>query len=484
MDIYNDFSEENNVIAVQILVARYENGMKVQKVEYFDIDEIEMLVSHYVENGMFDKALEVIKAGKSIHSTYEYFLYQEANLLLAVNKPSEMLFLVEKHKAISSEERLLLQSRAYLMLKNVSQALICFDQLLKELYLKSKSDENVILYFAKALITENQPLSAIPYLKRLLTSKVQQETQELLLNCYQLSGQNSEAKIVLQQWIEQDPENDKYWTELGITCSKLEEVDKALYALETAVALNKENTTSLKALADIFVMQGKFDLALENLNAIVACDGICQDILTDIGHIYYLKKEYEKSLTTYIHAILENPYSCYEYMEVARILTEKPDINLSEILQDIRLQYNDSKASSDSEELLNSLYYDLQHKIVENWIQKAIALDFQNQYDFRYYYGQWLLLHHRKEEAQQQLQKVTEQNPHHVQSWEALVALSDNISQKITLLSSAIQYNFNDDRLYFLLADYLNKIGDKAQAKHYLQLGLKLNPNGFIECNE
>lgn len=474
MNTYNDFSEENHVIAAQMLVARYEQSIKNLKNEYFDIEEIDMLVTHYVENSMFEKALEVIKKGKSIHLTCDEFLYHEANLLLALNKPSEMLLLLSEPNTLLTEEKLLLQSRAYLMLKDTSQALSSFDRLLKELYLQSESSEESILYFTEALINENKSALAIPYLKRLIDEEGSEDAEEVLLDCYQLSGNYTEAKNIIERRIKQDPCNDQLWTELGIICTQLEQTQEAISALEIAVALNPDNTTTKKALADIFMMQEKFDAALENLESIIACGETSQDILTDIAHIYYLKKQYEQSLTTYIHTILENPYSSYEYMEVARILTEKPDVNITEILQEIRSESAQTKASEETEELLRSLYQDLEQKAVESWIQKAIDLDFQHQYDFRYHYGQWLLQHNRQPEAQLQFQKAVEEDPHDVESWKALVAQTAEISEKITLLSSAVQYNFNDSELYLLLSDLLQTTGDKAQSDHYLRLALKL----------
>ena len=80
------YSDDENSI-----VERYEELRKNGKIGYFDVDDFEEIISHYLETGKPDRAGNVVEIARLQHPSSSSLVVKEAELCSAIKQPEKAI---------------------------------------------------------------------------------------------------------------------------------------------------------------------------------------------------------------------------------------------------------------------------------------------------------------------------------------------------------------------------------------------------------
>ncbi|MCH7535634.1 MAG: tetratricopeptide repeat protein [Bacteroidetes bacterium] len=186
------WNEYSNQISTQI--RRFELMVKRNQLHFIDIDEMEMVISHYVDIFQFDKALIALNIGISQHPYSATLLLWKSQILISQNKINEaieILIMVEVLEPANSE---------MFLLKGIINS-------------RKEHHEEAIKCFKKAIEFTDGPDNE-PYLE--------------IAEEYKISGKYKEAKDALERALEMDPSNTETMLELAMCCDILKDFKRSV----------------------------------------------------------------------------------------------------------------------------------------------------------------------------------------------------------------------------------------------------------------
>jgi len=246
------------------LVRRYEDMVRHNRADYFDEEEFELIIDHYL---LFDKSGEALQAadcGSRQHpfSTemklcYAYTLIRKGEAQQALQQLRQM-----EAEAMSDPELFFLTGTAYLHLKNTDTAIAYFDRCL----VQADEDERVSLLMntATELMEHNEYLCALPYIQKALEADPDDiEIVNEMAFCYERSGHLDESLVFYEQYVKQDPFSDNVWYNIGTVHARKNDYEQALQAFHFAITLNDRHASAYYNLATTFIQQEKYTEAIE-----------------------------------------------------------------------------------------------------------------------------------------------------------------------------------------------------------------------------
>lgn len=391
------------------LVKRYERVINRQSSDYFDEEEFEMIIDHYLNLNNIEEAMGAADRGSTQYPySSELKLYYAGVLVIQGQalRAFQILTQVEQ-MGVNDSGIHFLKARVYVQLGKVRDALPCFDKCLQ---LEEQSDERekIRLVVANSLIDAQEYMLALRYLNQALKSAPQNESILCdIAYCYEQLNDMESSKKYNEQCISINPFNELAWYNLGTIFDRMQDYEKALQAFEFTLAVNDNNTSALFNKATMFIRMERFQEAIDS---------------------FYEFLNFEPDNVPALCAIAE----CYEginhqesaflyYSQVLEIDPEYPDAWYGKgILLMNRQEYEQSFAH----------------------MQSALRIDPENA---EYYYGLGVLFlrMHDESMAVQSFKHAVALNPHDTESWLILaeLATSTGFAEALEILRQAYNYN-------------------------------------------
>ena len=253
------------------LVTEFEAKMEQGEFFFLDQDAYRHLIDHYLNEEIFDRAMEVAERAIDCHSYTVEFLLRKAEILIQSNQEHpafEVLIQAEK-LAPNEPEILLLRAQALTYLGEHLAAHEQLNQLPEEL----DAATNAELYFVRALIYEHQDEYQSMFLALKAAVSYDSEMRHCLekLMCAVQHIRNYEESVTLhEQIIDENPYCSVAWYNLGLSQSYLGNYDEALEALEYAYLADESNELAYRERADLAFELQRYELTLD----------ICEEIQT------------------------------------------------------------------------------------------------------------------------------------------------------------------------------------------------------------
>ena len=310
-------------------LSRFESMLKTNSVYFFDSEEFEEIIQHYLENGKIALAKKATKMGLEQHPTsttlklfmVEMFIFENEldtaedllDELYQLEKSNEEIF-IQKANILSRRDE---HEKAIKLLESALK--ITNDEadvlgLLGMEYLFLEDFENAKHYFMKCLERDEQDYSALYN----------------IIYCFDYLEQHEAAIDYLNDFLNKNPYCEVAWHQVGKQYSVLKEYKKALAAFDFAIisddrfigaylekgkvleklgsyqeaiesytiTLGIDDPTSfaLLRIGKCYEKLGQDDLALQFFNKCVEEDGLLDKGWIAITDFYFRKKNYQKAL--------------------------------------------------------------------------------------------------------------------------------------------------------------------------------------------
>lgn len=288
-------------------VKRYEAMEAARDRLFFDVEEIEMIVDHYLERSEPKRAEKVLSFAKQLHPSSVDLMFTEAVVMMALGRLGKALELLDGVEKVEpyNEAVQLNKANIYSQQRNhrrsvehYKRALELAEDGLDEIYLE--------LAFEHENLEELE--SAIECLKKAL--QINPENEAVLYElayCYDIAQADEASVSFFRNFINEQPYSSVAWYNLGNVLSKLERYDESNEALDYALVIDERFSSAWFSKARNLLIAGKYAEAVACYEETITFDGPQAITYSFIGECYEKMEQYDQALINYDQSIALDP---------------------------------------------------------------------------------------------------------------------------------------------------------------------------------
>jgi tetratricopeptide (TPR) repeat protein len=412
----NNFIEYEPDAETVNLIKRYENVVHRRSHDYFDEEEFEMIIDHYLS---INKSKEAIAAADRGSAQYPYsseLKLRYADILIIRGDTVRALQLLQRveQMGVNDSDIHFLKARAYVRQKKFKEAETYFE---KSRQMEEREDEILRILFSAATdwIDAKEYQRAIACFRQLMEIDPQ---NEYVLNdiayCYEQLDDLENAAQCYEQCIAINPFNEAAWYNLGNIYSIQEDYEKAIQAFDFSIAIDDHNAPALFNRATVLIQLERFRDAVDTFTEYLTIDPDNTQVLCTIAECYENMNDPAMALDFYTQALKIDPECADAYYGKGLILMDRQD-------------------------------YDKAF----DYIALALHIDAENP---EYYYGMGVLLLRidANDMAMQAFLRAVHFDPSDTESWLILSELvGSDLHRALAVLDRACAHNPNDPAIHF-----------------------------------
>ncbi|MBC5863283.1 tetratricopeptide repeat protein [Flavobacterium sp. K77] len=422
-------------------LSKFESMLKTNKVFFFDSEEFEEIILHYLDMGKASLAKKALKLALEQHprSTglklvqVEMLVYDDKlelaekllNELYAIEPNNEEIY-IQKANICSKRDQ---HEKAVELLKIALQ----YTDDLADVY-------NLI--GMEYLFMDNFELAKTNFINCLEEDLEDQSALYNVVYCFEFLDQNQDAIQFLKTYIDKKPYSEIAWHQLGRLHYSEKEYQDAIRAFEYATLIDDEFLGAFMEKAKAYERLKKYEEAIESYTRTIELDDATSYALLRLGKCHEKLGNSALAIKFYNQTVHEDP------------LLDKGWIAITDFY--VRLK-NYQKA----------LFF----------VNKALAIDNQN----RLYWKRYASINKQMnffEEAEFGYRKAVEFGETGLETWlfwvDILQFLGEFESAVQTLLQAS-EYFPEENEIEYRLAGIYYMISDATKAKFHLSNGLRLN---------
>lgn len=442
---FSQYDDNNN-----LSLTKFESMLKTNNVLFFDSNEFENIIHHYLDNGKIALAKKAINLGLQQHPTsinlklFQVEVYVFENKLDKADELLNILYEIEP----ANEEIYIQKANIFSKKDNHKKAIAILKQaldftedsadilsLIGMEYLFLDKFEDAKYYFMKCLETDQEDYSALYN----------------IIYCFDFLEQNTEAIEYLNLYLDTNPYCQIAWHQLGKQYFSIKDYKKALTAFDFAIISDDMFVGAYLEKGKVLEKLNRFEEAIENYKITLALDDPTSFALLRIGKCYEELNQKDLALQHYYKTVEEDP------------LLDKGWIAITNF-------YNKAQNYQ------KALYY----------INKAINIDSENVLYWKLY-AQINQRLNFLEEAERGYKKTLELGNYELQTWlsraDILIQLGE-FEAALFSLNQTLEFYPENEEVQYRLAGLHFLFNKEAEAMVYLGNALRTNPEFYFIIEE
>ena len=433
-----EFSQDDNN---NLSLSKFESMLKTNHVLFFDSEEFENIIHHYLNHGKIALAKKAIKLGLDQHPSsinlklfrVEVYVFEDKlveadellNSLYILDPTNEEIY-IQKANILSKKDE---HQKAISVLKKaleLTDDTIDIFSLIGMEYLFLDEFENAKTYFMKCLEEDLEDYSALYN----------------IIYCFEYLNQNEDAIEYLNMFLDKNPYSEVAWHQLGKQYLELKKYKKALAAFDFAIISDDTFVGAYLERGKVLEKLKRFEEAIENYNITLKLDDPTSFALLRIGSCYEKLGNNDLAVQYFYKTVHEDP------------LLDKGWIAITRFYNKIK---NYQKA----------LYY----------INKAINIDADNVT----YWKLYAQINHRLsffEEAERGYKKTLELGNYELNTWlsrgDLLIKLGE-LEASAYNFEQAVEFYPENAELEYRLAGLYFALNENDKGSFHLKNGLRCN---------
>ncbi len=436
------FEENDNAL----LVERYERMMAKGEHHFYDVEEFEDIMDHYMAFGKIAQAMEVLRLAKAQHPFDFDLMMREAELLAVSNKPKEALSLIEKVEMVefNNPDVLLIKASILSQLGRSKDTIEC----LKTAARMTKENRDTIYL---SLSYEYQNLErftdALRYLHLALQANpANEDALYELAFCYDQLERMEESILFYQEFIDRRPYSQHAWYNLGNAYSRLGRLEEGIDAYDYAIIIQDDFAAAYFNKANLMARQKRYQKAIEVYKETEKFG--FADALTFyyIGECFEKMEQWDSALANYRKAVAKDEFLADGWLGIGIVLD-----------------------------------YQGQHRECLSYVQKAIDLDADNA-DYWYVLAEVQEKLENFEAAKQAFERVLALEYADEDVWldYSNLYFKQGVTERaVEVVLEGMAHHPDKSDLYYRLTAYLLGWGREKQALEMLQLALEFDPGNY-----
>ncbi|MBA79822.1 MULTISPECIES: tetratricopeptide repeat protein [unclassified Leeuwenhoekiella] len=442
---FNQEHEEDN-----FPLTRFESMLKTNHVLFFDSDEFENIVNHYLENGKIALAKKAVKLGLDQHPSSSNLKLFRIEILIFENKLDEAdRMLAALYELEPQNEEVFIQKANIYSKRDDHQKAIELLEMALEI---TEDDADIYsLIGMEYLFLDDFQNAKINFMKCL---EVDEEDYSALYNviyCFDFLEQHEEAIDYLNMFLDKNPYCEVAWHQVGKQYFDLKEYEKALAAYEFAIISDDTFIGAYFEKGKVLEKLGRFNEAIENYQITLTLDDPTSFAYLRMGKCYQKLACDDLAIKYFLKTVKEDPLLDKGWIAITDFYTRKMDYQ-------------------------NALYY----------INKAINIDGENVL----YWKRYAKINNRLkfyEEAERGYRKSLELGNYELETWltrcDILINLGENEAAIANLLE-AVEFYPDSAQIEFRLAGLYFSTNDENKGHFHLENALRLESDYDIILEE
>ena len=435
--------EEENY---NLSLSKFESMLKTNKVLFFDSEEFEEIILHYLDTGKTALAKKALKLALDQHPKSTGLKLVQIEMLIFEDKLDIAEKLLNELYAIEPNNEEIYIQKANICSKR-DQHEKAVDYL--KLALKFTDDYADVynLIGMEFLFMDNLELAKDSFIKCLEEDVEDQTALYNVVYCFEFLDQNTEAIAYLNLYIDKNPYSEIAWHQKGRLHYGLKEYDEAIRAFDYATLIDEDFLGAYMEKAKAYERLKEYEKAIESYKRTIELDDATSYALLRIGKCHEKLGNTAFALKFYNDTVHEDP------------LLDKGWIAITDFY--VR-QDNFQKA----------LFY----------VNKALAIDNQN----KLYWKRYATINKQMnffEEAEFGYRKAVEFGDTELDTWLFWVDLLQFLGEfdgAILTLLQATEFYPESNEIEYRLAGLYFMTQDNVKAKFHLSNGLRLNFDNYI----
>jgi tetratricopeptide (TPR) repeat protein len=262
-----DFNEHNEDQDYSESLNRFEQMLKKNEHYFFDVEEFEILIDHYLEKIDTNKAKKVVDISLQQHPSSSTLKLKKAQFFAATHKPNKALEILQVIELLEpfNVEIFSIKASIHSQLRQHHKAIENYYKALK-LVSDEAEKTNILIHIAFEHENLNPPEAdkAIEILKKLLKENPENETviYELAF-CYNLKNDIDGCIEFFSQFTDNHPYNYSAWYNLGTAYNRAELYEKAIDAYDFTIAIKEDFSSAYFNKANSLALLNKYEKAIE-----------------------------------------------------------------------------------------------------------------------------------------------------------------------------------------------------------------------------
>ncbi|PWA06105.1 tetratricopeptide repeat protein [Flavobacterium psychrotolerans] len=422
-------------------LSKFESMLKTNKVLFFDSEEFEEIILHYLDMGKASLAKKALKLALEQHPKSTGLKLVQVEMLVyddkldIAEKMLNELFAIEPH----NEEIYIQKANIYSKRDNHEKAVELLKMALK--YTDDYADVYNLMGM-EYLFMDNLELAKESFIKCLEEDLEDQSALYNVVYCFEFLDQNEEAIEYLNKYIDKNPYSEIAWHQVGRLNYGLKKYEEALRAFDYSTLIDDEFLGAFMEKAKTLERLKRYEEAIESYNRTIELDDPTSYALLRIGKCHEKLGNKALALKFFNKTVHEDP------------LLDKGWIAITDFY--VR-QKNYKKA----------LFY----------VNKALSIDNQN----RFYWKRFATINKEMnlfEEAEFGYRKAVEYGDYQLDTWlfwVDILQFQGEFESAIQTLLQASEYFPEEYEVEYRLAGLYFMIHNDKKGKFHLSNGLRLN---------
>ena len=422
-------------------LSKFESMLKTNKVLFFDSEEFEEIILHYLDMGKAALAKKALKLALEQHPKSTGLKLVQVEMLVYEDKLEQAEKLLNELYAIepTNEEIYIQKANIYSKRDNHEKAVELLQIALK--YTDDFADVYNLIGM-EHLFMDNLELAKDNFMKCLEEDTEDQTALYNVVYCFEFLDQNEDAIVYLNKYIDKNPYSEIAWHQIGRLNYGLKKYEDALRAFEFATLIDDEFLGAFMEKAKALERLKKYEEAIESYTRTIELDDATSYALLRMGKCYEKIGNKVLALKYFNKTVHEDP------------LLDKGWIAITDFY--VR-----------QKKYQKALFY----------VNKALSIDNQN----RLYWKRFAAINKELnlfEEAEFGYRKAVEFGDYQLDTWLFWVDILQFLGEfdsAIQTLLQASEYFPEEYQVEYRLAGLYFMIHDDKKAKFHLSNGLRLS---------
>jgi tetratricopeptide (TPR) repeat protein len=266
-------------------LSKFESMLKTNKVLFFDSEEFEEIILHYLDMGKAALAKKALKLALEQHPRSTGLKLVQVEMLVYEDKLEQAEKLLNELYAIepTNEEIYIQKANIYSKRDNHEKAVELLQIALK--YTDDFADVYNLIGM-EYLFMDNLELAKDNFMKCLEEDTEDQAALYNVVYCFEFLDQNEDAIVYLNKYIDRNPYSEIAWHQVGRLNYGLKRYEDALRAFEFATLIDDEFLGAFMEKAKALERLKKYEEAIESYTRTIELDDATSYALLRMGKCY------------------------------------------------------------------------------------------------------------------------------------------------------------------------------------------------------
>jgi tetratricopeptide (TPR) repeat protein len=295
--------EEDNY---NLSLSKFESMLKTNKVFFFDSEEFEEIILHYLDMGKASLAKKALKLALEQHPKSTGLKLVQVEMLVYDDKLDQAEKLLNELYALepTNEEIYIQKANIYSKRDNHEKAVELLNIALKH------TDDYADVYNLigmEYLFMDNLEMAKESFIKCLEEDTEDQAALYNVVYCFEFLDQNEEAIAYLNNYIDKNPYSEIAWHQSGRLHYGLKQYEEALRAFDYATLIDDEFLGAFMEKAKSLERLKRYEDAIEAYNRTIELDDPTSYALLRIGKCYEKLGNLAMALKFFNKTVHEDP---------------------------------------------------------------------------------------------------------------------------------------------------------------------------------